>query len=115
MKSILFISILLLVSCIAFSQNSSQQPNQEINTLQIVEASCGQCQFGLKGKGCKLAIRINGKSYFVDGANIDQFGDAHDNDGFCNAIRKAEVTGNIVDGRFKARSFTLLPASEQKK
>jgi hypothetical protein len=82
---------------------------QEKSKPQIVEASCGQCQFGMKAKGCDLAIRIDGKSYFVDGTAIDQHGDAHAADGFCSAVRKAEVVGEIVDNRFKATSFKLLP------
>jgi hypothetical protein len=75
---------------------------------QIVEASCGQCKFGLTGtKGCDLAVRIDGKAYFVDGVDIHQFGDAHGDRGFCNAVRKAEVQGEVVDGRFKAKKFKL--------
>ena len=82
--------------------------------LMTVEASCGQCKFGLKGKSCDLAVRINGKSYFVDGANIDGFGDAHSEKGFCNAIRKAKVQGEIVNDRFKATYFQLLPKDAKK-
>ena len=75
----------------------------------VVEASCGECNFGLKGKSCDLAVRINGKAYFIDGTSIDEHGDAHAKDGFCQAIRKAEVKGKIVKGRFKATYFKLLP------
>ena len=76
---------------------------------QTVELSCGQCQFGLTSqKGCDLAIRIDGQSYFVDGADIDDFGDAHDKDsGFCEVIRKAEDIGDIVDNRFQVASVKL--------
>lgn len=85
----------------------------------MVEASCGQCQFHMTGKkGCDLAVRIDGKAYFVDGTKIDDHGDAHASDGFCEAIRKAEVQGEIVDGRFKATYFKLLkttPAARPKK
>lgn len=91
---------------------SNAQDKKESLKSQIVEVSCGECQFGLKGKGCDLAVRIDGKSYFVDGTKIDDHGDAHAKDGFCETIRKAEVTGSIVDNRFKVNSFTLLP--EQK-
>lgn len=91
---------------------SNAQDKKEALKSQIVEVSCGECQFGMKGKGCDLAIRIDGKSYFVDGTKIDDHGDAHAKDGFCEAIRKAKVTGKIVNNRFKATSFTLLP--EQK-
>ena len=113
MKSL--IVILTLSSSIAFSQSTSQQKIKNADTTQIVEASCGQCQFGMEGKGCNLAVRINGKAYFLDGAEIDKHGDAHAKDGFCNAIRQAEVNGEVIDGRFKAKSFKLLPSSEEKK
>ncbi len=81
---------------------------------QIVEVACGQCQFGLPGKSCDLAIRVKGKAYFVDGFNIDSKGDAHAKDGFCNAIRMAEVSGEIVKGRFKSSRLELLPENKEK-
>ncbi|SHF98285.1 hypothetical protein SAMN05443549_1011075 [Flavobacterium fluvii] len=98
--SLLFLFSVALVN----AQDKKEQPKS-----QIVEASCGQCQFKMKGNGCDLAVRIEGKSYFVDGASIDSFGDAHANDGFCASVRKAEVVGKIIDNRFKATSFKLLP------
>ncbi len=88
---------------------------QEKQKPQVVEASCGQCNFGMEGKGCSLAVRIDGKPYFVDGTTIDDHGDSHAHDGFCSAIRKAEVTGTVVDNRFKATSFKLLPEKSTKK
>jgi hypothetical protein len=88
---------------------SSAQDKKEVLKPQIVEVSCGQCQFGMKGKSCDLAVRIDGKSYFVDGTKIDDHGDAHAKDGFCETIRKAEVTGTIMNDRFKVTTFTLLP------
>lgn len=78
----------------------------------IVEVACGQCQFGMKAKGCDLAVRIDGHSYFVEGTSIDAYGDAHAQDGFCNTIRKAEVVGEVKNQRFVVRSFTLLPKQE---
>jgi len=81
--------------------------NMSIN--QVVEAACGQCQLGMTEKlGCDLAIRIDGKSYFVDGTSIHDHGDAHAADGFCASIRKANVKGEIIDGRFKTESFTVI-------
>ncbi len=74
----------------------------------IVEASCGQCQFGLEGKGCDLAVRIDGKAYFVDGTEIDEHGDAHADDGFCNDVRQASVQGRIEKTRFIVSAFELL-------
>ena len=54
----------------AFQKKNTQK-------IQFVEVSCGQCKFGMKSGGCDLAVRIDGKSYFVDGAKIDQYGDSH--------------------------------------
>ncbi|MBW4359659.1 DUF6370 family protein [Flavobacterium taihuense] len=106
MKNI-FVFALLFATLI-----SSAQDKKKLIKSQIVEVSCGECQFGMKGKSCDLAVRIDGKAYFVDGTKIDDHGNAHAKDGFCETIRKAEVTGEIVNNRFKVTSFTLLP--EQK-
>jgi len=79
-----------------------------VDTIQIVEAACGQCQFNMTEKsGCDLAVRMNGKSYFVEGTKIDDHGDAHADDGFCSTVRTARVKGEIVEGRFKVESFEL--------
>ena len=98
MKKIILLSLLVLASCA-----SKKEIKQE------VEIACGQCQFGLKEpKGCDLAVRIEGTSYFVDGFGIDDFGDAHDTEtGFCEVTRKATVEGNIEHGRFFATSIEL--------
>ena len=80
-----------------------------ISINQVVEAACGQCQFRMTEKsGCDLAVKIDGKSYFVDGTTIHDHGDAHADDGFCEAIRQAEIQGEIIDGRFKAETFTII-------
>ncbi|WP_460614677.1 DUF6370 family protein [Hymenobacter seoulensis] len=91
---------------------TAPDPNKSV---QVVEASCGQCRLGLPGKSCDLAVRIDGKAYFVDGTNIDSHGDAHAKDGFCQAIRKAKVQGEIVDNRFVATYFQLLPETPKAK
>jgi hypothetical protein len=87
MKKIAF--ILVLVFSIACTNPKTQ----------TVELSCGQCQFGLTTQdGCDLAVRIGDKAYFVDGADIDDFGDAHDKDsGFCE----------VIDNRFNLNTIIL--------
>jgi hypothetical protein len=97
----LFSSLFLLV-CLAVTA-------QDKTKVQVVEVSCGQCQFGMKANGCDLAVRLDGKTYFIDGTKIDEHGDAHAEDGFCNAVRQAEVIGEVKDGRFVATYFKLLP------
>lgn len=113
-----FITGLLLMACsfTAHAQEAEkpQGPDPQ-KPVQVVEASCGQCNFNMEGDGCQLAVRINGKPYWVDGTSIDQHGDAHGKDGFCNKIRKAEVQGIVTNGRFMASYFKLLPANSPKK
>ncbi|MES2812382.1 MAG: DUF6370 family protein [Bacteroidota bacterium] len=76
---------------------------------QMVEASCGQCNFGMTSKkGCDLAVKIDGHSYFVEGTSIDKHGDAHAKDGFCNVVKKAKVTGEIKEDKFVATNFVLV-------
>ena len=102
-------AICILTFSLGFAQEKKEQPK-----TQIVEAACGQCQFGMRDKsGCDLAVRIDGKSYFVDGTDIHKHGDAHATDGFCSAVRKAEVVGEIKEDRFVASSFKLLPLKDQ--
>lgn len=99
MKNLICLTLLL------FSLNSCK--TNDI-TDEIVKASCGQCQFSMTGKGCDLAIRMNDNTYYVEGTNIDDHGDAHASDGFCEAIKKAKVSGSIVDGKFIATSFNIV-------
>lgn len=104
----LFSAFLLVLASGCVSTSNSVR----ITEPTVVDASCGQCHFGLAGKqGCDLAVRIDGKSYFVDGFKMDQFGDTHADDGMCKVIRKARVTGEIRKNRFAASSFELLPAA----
>ena len=84
-------------------------PAITIETPREVEASCGECNFDMPGKSCDLAVRIDGHSYFVEGTAIDQHGDSHAADGFCNAVRKARVTGHSEGNKFVATTFELLP------
>ncbi|WP_379084431.1 DUF6370 family protein [Pedobacter sp. UC225_65] len=110
MKQLTLLLFLALFGITASAQSPAKKTTAAPKVLknQIVDISCGTCQFKMKGKDCELAVRIDGKSYFVDGKKIDDFGDAHDEHGFCNAISKAEVTGSIVKNRFKATAIKLL-------
>lgn len=72
-----------------------------------VHASCGMCNFGVEENDCSLFIKIDEKSYSVSGTGIDDHGDSHASDGFCNAIRVAYVSGKIKENVFHADSFEL--------
>ncbi len=112
MKNLLFTTALSLMATFCFAQEPTAKPVALKN--QIVEASCGTCNFGLKGTACELAVKIDGTSYFVDGTTIKDHGDSHAKDGFCNAIRKAKVSGSVVNGRFKSKSFVVQKAEKTK-
>ena len=116
MKKSLFFLTFVVVGLFASAQKTDPKvsipdPNKKI---QVVETACGQCQFKLEGKGCDLAVRMADKAYFVDGTDIDSHGDAHAKDGFCNAVRKAEVQGEVVKDRFKVTYFKLLKEEKKK-
>ena len=105
--TLILFSFSVLTAKAQTKDTTTAKPDQSKKT-HIVEASCGQCKLGLPGKSCDLAVRIKGKSYFVDGTTIDEHGDAHAKDGFCEAIKKAEVQGVIKDDRFKVTCFKLV-------
>ncbi|MCX6323697.1 MAG: DUF6370 family protein [Sphingobacteriales bacterium] len=110
MRYLLGMSFVFLSSG-AFAQEARQKVLVADSTKPLlkVEAGCGQCRFGLQKSGCDLAVKIDGKAYFVDGTGINDHGDAHAADGFCESTRKAVVQGKIVDNRFLVSYFKLLP------
>ena len=109
----------MLATVLFFACTESNAPNNEPEgeiTFEIiekeVEAACGQCKLGLEGSGCDLAVRIDGGVFFVVVTKIDDNGDAHAEDGFCKAIRRAKVSGQVENGRFGVKSFELLPVEK---
>ncbi len=110
MKKIFILAISLFSFLVSFSQESSKKkmvfdPTKKVYEL---ESACGTCMFKMQGKTCKLAVKLNNKNYYVEGTGIDDHGDAHDKDGFCNAIRKAKVQGEVVGDKFKVTYFELI-------
>lgn len=105
----LLVLAFMFIGYTAFAQTEQEE---EKSTTQILEVSCGQCNFGLNTGGCSLAVKIDGKAYPVDGSNLFDHGDPHADHGMCNVVRKAEVSGEVKRGRFKATSFVLLPLEE---
>ena len=105
------------VSLVACGHDAADGPAGDVvaaGTLtdREVEAACGQCRFGLTGGECDLAVRFDGVARFVSGTAIDDHGDAHAADGFCNAVRTARVSGRVEGETFVVTAFELLPPSE---
>lgn len=106
-----------LFGCVIFALNGPQQKSAELSAAQLkagvpMEISCGQCQLGMSGSGCDLAVRFGGRTYWVSGTGIDDHGDAHGDHGFCNAIRQGTVAGEIHGDRFVVDSLALQPAAK---
>ena len=111
---------LFILFCVAFSTScfSQKQENEKKEKQKLefdktkpvytLDASCGTCQFHMKGTGCNLAVKFEDKYYYVSGTSIDDHGDAHEKDGFCNAIRKAKVQGTVVNDSFAVTYFKLI-------
>lgn len=107
----LFLGLIILaftVSCGSPAEDSKEITAEQLVEGVHVEAGCGTCLFEMEGDACELAVKINGKGYFVDGATLDEFGDAHAADGLCNKTAKAHVRGEIEGDRFTAHSFELV-------
>lgn len=115
MKSLFTVLIFSFLVSTAFAQTGDDKAPaiDPAKPVKVVDVSCGKCKLGLPGKSCDMAVRIDDKAYYVDGANIDNYGDAHAHDGMCNTIRKAEVQGELVDNRFKVSYIKLLPVSKE--
>ena len=101
------ISISLLSIYVLFAACGAVK-NQSAEINQIVNASCGICNFEMTGDDCALAVCIESKYYYVEGSEINAHGDAHAEDGLCSTIRKASVSGQIKNGVFVAKTFQLL-------
>ena len=105
-------NLILLFSVIFISLSINAQTKEK--TYKVL-TSCGSCQFDMISEtGCALAIKYGGKKYWVDGSGIADDGDEHAIDGFCEATRKAEVTGTFKNDRFLASSFELIPEKKKK-
>lgn len=106
MKKLLFLFVLAV-----FTATAQSKPAGKLDTSKPVltlETSCGSCNFEMPGKDCFLAVRYQGKAYAVEGTSIDDHGDAHEEKGFCHAVRKAKVQGNLKGDKFVVTYFELL-------
>jgi len=64
--------------------------------------SCGMCNFMNGDRNCALAIKVGSKVLSVKDVGIDEHGDSHSKDGYCNVIKKVYVEGRVKGKSFKA-------------
>ncbi len=103
----LFITFLLIIDISTIAQQfSADTPGMRVNL--VVDASCAKCQFNKADDECLLAVEIHSEIYYVNGTTIDDHGDSHGSDGFCNIIRKAHVEGVVDGNKFLLEKFSLL-------
>ena len=110
MKKLLALSICLVFAILTRAQEEKKSihipdPTQK---TEVVKAACGQCVFGMSGNDCTLAVKIKNKTYFVVGTGVDDHGDAHAKDGFCNKVRKAEIQGALIENKYHVTYFKLI-------
>lgn len=111
MKAMIGFILVSFICSSAFSQSGSKSklvldPKKKVYQL---ETACGTCKFKMKGDDCTLAVMYKGYPYFVEGTGIDDHGDAHAKNGFCNAVRMANVQGKLVGNKFVVSYFEMLP------
>ncbi len=87
------------------SRTAQGHAHEHAVPARTVEAGCATCIFNMEGvKGCKLAVKIDGKPYLVSGADVDAHGA-----GLCNSAKEAKVVGEIEGDKFVATSVELQP------
>ena len=85
---------------------TSVPSNGEIQGFVI--ASCNKCNLGKNtDKKCSMGIRVNDKVYAVEGDSHNKK-ESHKQDGICNALRVAYVSGKIKGNKFQANDFALI-------
>ncbi len=87
------------------TRTAQMHAHEHAAAARTVEAGCASCIFYMGGvRGCKLAVKIDGKPYLVTGADVDAHGA-----GLCSSAKKAKVVGKIDGDKFVATSFELHP------
>jgi hypothetical protein len=116
MKQILLTTLFLFGSCLLMAQSQKGKGTMDTRLPVLeMEAGCGMCMFGVKDKDCRLALRKDQKTYHVKGTNIDDHGDAHADDGFCNATHRTKVQGKIIGDTLIVSYFELIPGTLKRK
>jgi hypothetical protein len=67
--------------------------------------SCGMCNFMNGDNNCAIAIKVGRDVLSLKDVGIDDHGDSHAKDGYCNVIKKVYVEGRVRGKTFKANKM----------
>ena len=67
--------------------------------------SCGMCNFMNGDNDCALTIKVGQSVLSLKDVGIDDHGDSHAKDGYCNVIKKVYVEGRVRGKTFKANKM----------
>ncbi len=115
----LFLSNLMLAGCGKCQINNKKVATKKTSAFVssvpsngkiqgFVIASCNKCNLGkISDKKCSMGIRVKDKVYAVEGHSHNKK-EAHNQDGICNTLRVAYVSGQIKGEKFKSSDFVLI-------
>ncbi len=61
--------LLLLLASVLVANAQTKTATKKVEKKEV-EIACGECMFQMAGKGCNLAVKIDGTPYFVDGRKL---------------------------------------------
>ncbi len=100
----------LVLLCLSLASACHGQARGKHLSGQTVTAACAMCIFKMKGvKGCHWAVEIDDQYYLAEG-NLPKNHEPHAPGGMCTMPRKAVVDGDLLNNKFVASRFDLLPA-----
>ena len=99
--------IILIISCISLQ-------NRKTTISEVVETACGLCFFDMTTDECRIAVKINDKSYFVENTSIKEYCDPNEKESLCSGIKSANVIGKIKHGVFIDEKFEIIKNKELK-
>lgn len=115
MRVVIILVSLFFACSVAYSQEKSIHEPDATKQTQRVKAGCGKCLYYMRADDCLLAVRTKGKTYEVQGTSISDHGDEHAKEGLCSAVRKADVQGEVRNGKFVATYFKLVDNKKKKR
>ncbi len=109
---VILVASMLLIACGTSSDEGPASDAQEL-LARTAEAGCAMCIYEMEGaESCALAVKVDGRPYYVTGSTIFDHGDPHAADGLCKTGREAVIDGKIEGGRVVATKIEIKPTTD---